>query len=82
MKLQVVHVEWVDSEAVGEWTELTEASHDLGLIHTVGMLIHQDSDSLLVASTYDGVREAVNASIWIPRGCIRRLTPFWEIEIT
>lgn len=81
MKLKVVHVQWVDSEAIGEWTELSEASHDLGVIHTVGLLVHQDTDSLLIASTYDGVREAVNAAIWIPRACVKAVTPLGQIEI-
>lgn len=81
MTLKIIHVQWVDSQTLDTWRDVKELDHDMGVIHTVGLLVHQDADSLFIASTYDGSREAVNAAIWIPRSCIKTVVPLGSIEV-
>ena len=80
-KLPVVHVQWIDSQSIGEWHDLCEVDHELDIIDTVGLLVHQDKESMLIASTYDNEREAINAAIWIPKSCVKHVRPLGHIKI-
>lgn len=72
--IQIVEVVWVDSEALADWTEMSEAKgNKLDEIVTVGLLMHSDKDMYLIASTYDGRSDSINAAIWIPRACVRNV---------
>lgn len=79
--LQVVHIVWVDSEALSEWWSLGEVSHELEEIQTVGMLVHADPEVYLIASTYDGGNDSINAAMWIPRACVRTVRPLGTVVI-
>lgn len=79
--IQVVHVTWVDSEALGEWQALGGLTHKHEEIQTVGMLVHSDADTYLIASTYDGESDSINAAIWIPRACVRTVRPLGTVVI-
>ena len=81
MTLQIVHVQWIDSCALGEWTDVSELDHTFEMIDTVGLLIHADDTAYFVASTYDRERAAVNAAMWIPKACVRKLSPLGAIDI-
>lgn len=79
--IRIVHVSWVDSETIAEWHGLGDLSHELGEIQTVGMLIHQDKECYLIASTYDGTTDSINAAIYIPRECVRTVRPLGTVKI-
>lgn len=81
MKLQIVHVRWVDSATLGEWEDLADVDNELQMIDTVGLLVHQDSDVMLIASTYDNTREAINAAIWIPKCCVKHVRPLGHLDV-
>lgn len=69
--LEVVHLTWVDSEALNSWTSVTDIREELKLIHTIGMLIHQGHEMYIVSSTYDPDSDHINAAIFIPVKCVR-----------
>jgi hypothetical protein len=82
MKLQIVHVRWVDSASLGQWEDLADVDNEIHMIDTVGLLVHQDSDVMLIASTYDNEREAINAAIWIPKCCVKHVRPLGHISVS
>lgn len=77
--IEVLHVEWIDSDAISEWSELSQIDHEMKEIHTVGMLIHSTPEALYLALSYDPETESVNAAMHIPRGCIKKVKPLWTI---
>ncbi len=79
--LKVVHITWIDSKVLGEWDVVTELTHEMEVIHTVGFLVHQDETSYLIASSYDKETESINAAIWIPRACVQTLSPLANLKI-
>lgn len=79
--LPVVHIEWVDSEAINRWQEVMELDHEHMTIHTVGMLIHKDADTYLIASSYDPDLDSINAAIWIPAGCVRKVRTLCRVSL-
>lgn len=81
MKLQIVHIQWVDSEAIAEWEELHVLKHEMEVVETVGLLVHQDKDCYLVASAYDNERKAINAAIWIPKCAVKNIRDLGHIKI-
>jgi len=79
--LEVVHIEWIDSEAINQWSSILEIDQEFHVIHTVGMLIHQDADRYLIAAAYEPENVEVNAAIWIPRACVRKVTPLCQLNL-
>lgn len=79
--IQIVQVSWVDSEALNQWSECASLKHELEEIQTVGLLIHSDEKVYLIASTYDGSNDSINAAIWIPRACVRTVQPLGLLRI-
>lgn len=79
--IRVIEVRWFDSEAIGEWQKLTDVTHVLEEVVTVGLLMYEDEHLLLIASTYDYATHSVNAAIWIPRCCIRELRELGSVAI-
>lgn len=53
----IIYLVWVDAQTIGgsEWMELSETKRycksKLPIMHTVGFLVHEDSDQYVVAST-------------------------------
>lgn len=78
--IEVLHVTWVDSSAIGEWTQLGEVSNKLETIHTIGMLIDSTPETLFLALSYDPETESVNAAMHIPRACVKEIRTVWTIQ--
>ncbi len=79
--LKVVELRWIDSTAINEWSEIADLTHEHDEIVTVGMLIHQDRDTYLIASTYDSEQDSINAAIWIPAACVRKVRVIGTVAI-
>ncbi len=72
MSYKVVQVIWKDAECVAAWTKLEDVKKaKLPVITTIGYLVYQDSERLVVASTISD--DEVNASMSIPAA--------WVVEI-
>lgn len=79
--LPIVRIKWIDSEVLTEWTNLEDLNHTFGIVVTVGILVSKSSEFYLIASTYDGSTEAINAAIWIPRVAVKSVQPLGRIRI-
>lgn len=69
-KFELVKVLWIDSKVLGEWEELDHMDHVMRPIVSLGYLVHEDNMCIVLASTYDAENNSVNATIWIPKGCV------------
>lgn len=77
--IEILHVTWVDSDSINEWSELAEIDHELKEIHTVGMLMHSTPEALYLALSYDPETDSVNAAMHIPKGCIKKIEALWTL---
>ena len=69
----MVHVEWVDSNSCTDWEEHHEARDlPVATCHTVGMLVRDEPDRVVVATNYDATNDRSSQTIAIPKGCISR----------
>lgn len=69
-KLPAVHIQWKDSEASNEWTPTADVTDVLETTHTVGLLIKETDEFLLVALSFDPATESINSFKKIPRAAI------------
>lgn len=63
---KVVHVTWVDSDAVNEWTPIKEVDGKMQPTHSVGLLVHQDAECYVLSTSFDATTSSINAFIRIP----------------
>lgn len=71
LKYPVVYVEWVDAETEGGWEEEKEIGK-LPVCATLGFLVKETEDTIVVASTYESTH--TNARIKIPRAWLKSYT--------
>jgi hypothetical protein len=81
MKLSVVHIVWLDSEASNEWTPVGDVTGVLDTTHSVGLLIREDESFLLVALSYDPSTESINGYKKIPRTAIESVKVLTKLSI-
>lgn len=67
---EVVHLIWKDSSASIGWDGLKDLDKKLENTHTVGLLLHQDGDMYVIASSYDPSTDTSNARMVIPRAAV------------
>lgn len=71
--LRVVSVLWLDSETQVGWNDQSHYISELGLIYTLGYLIHSDKNQMVIASSFDAENDHFNSVIKIPRNCIEKV---------
>ena len=70
MSYPMVRVEWIDTQAQGGWHQAHEAIANLAKlsIHSVGYLIHDAEDGVVIVQGFNRADEAtVHDSLSIPR---------------
>lgn len=70
MKTLLIH--WLDATCGAAWTDLDGFEPDKGLTVSIGFLIFQDKDVVVLAGTWDETTQSFNNYIVIPQGMIRR----------
>jgi len=78
----VVHLIWLDSEACAEWTELNSVSNTLNITHSVGLLVKQSEDFILLALSYDPETESINGFKKIPRAAIKDVRTLCSLKMS
>lgn len=69
-----VAVTWVDSCSHDGWAEIAEFKMYPAIINTLGWLIAEDPDKILVALNYDPENQMASQFIAIPRVAIKLLS--------
>lgn len=83
MTFAVVYVEWIDSESDNEWTPLAEVTGTaLTLTHSVGLLVHDSADLIVLALSYDSGTESINGFMTIPRSAVRKMRTLCRLAMS
>ena len=68
MKYQLVQVDWTDAVGADGWEELENIiDTELSVHKTVGFLLKEHKDRLIVTMSYDEVNEQLGAYLVIPK---------------
>jgi hypothetical protein len=79
--MKVYHIEWLDSETLEGWTALSDVEAELSVTHTIGFLIHESNEFLLVAHSYDPGTESTNGLITIPKAAIKKSRTLCRVKV-
>lgn len=74
--MRAVYVEWIDSETInlGGWSVIKEINYEIHVCVTVGWLVKEDGESILVASNISAERDQCSCACVIPKvSIVRRL---------
>jgi hypothetical protein len=69
--MKPVYVQWKDAVSFDEWTD--GEVPELHVIHTLGFLIHEDKEKIVIAMQVDPDSESRSMEMAIPRGMIVKL---------
>lgn len=81
MKKHIVHVIWLDAGSCSAWTEVSDIEKHIEPTHSVGFLIFEDADIICLALTYDHSTKSVNATMNIPKCCVKKVRRLCQIKI-
>lgn len=78
--MKVIHVEWIDSYAEIGWepANLNEHQH---VTHSVGILMNEGENYLVVANSYDPTTDEWNGRISIPNVSILETRTLCHIQM-
>jgi hypothetical protein len=79
MTYKVVHVTWLDSSAGNGWED-PATLEALTLTHSVGFLIKETENSVVVAVSYDPHTEEINSYKQIPLMAIKQMRTLCRIN--
>jgi hypothetical protein len=69
-----VYVEWDDAYSLDEWTEKDKVQSDQPyLIKSVGILVEQNDNKIILALNHDTESDAVSCVMTIPFGMVKTL---------
>ncbi len=70
--MKVAYVVWCDAVSVDDWTEREEAETEyMHTIHSVGFVIRQDEERIILALNHDQNSDKVAQYIVIPRAWVK-----------
>lgn len=72
----LVQVDWLDAQAVGEWTFVKDVELAPPVVHSVGYVLADTEAALVLAADVGakyGPDDSVNRSMVIPRGMVQKV---------
>jgi len=72
LKLKIIHIEWEDAKATYGWHSTDEIVKRTFPVTTVGILIHEDAESITVSTSYARATGDWADPITIPKRCINK----------
>ena len=68
--MKYTFVKWIDAMSVDAWTERDQATPELGEIHSIGIIIAENSKVLTLALNCDITNDSFSCIMHIPKCCI------------
>jgi hypothetical protein len=73
MRFSLVYVEWTDAEHEGAWSAAEdETHHNLGVIYSIGWLIHKNKQRIVMASSVSSATLQIGNKQYIPTAQITK----------
>jgi hypothetical protein len=79
VKMDVVHIKWIDSESAHGWEDIEEIVRDFSLVHTVGLLLEETPEHVVVVLNFDPENNHINGRIHIPHVAIKEMATIYKI---
>jgi hypothetical protein len=77
--MKIVEIQWVDSTAeVDVWEQKDDYSRELEPIKTIGYLIEQDKDKVIICQSVSDSQ--YGQTFRIPKGCIKKIKTIKETK--
>lgn len=70
MNFRAVFIRWLDSEGVNEWTPIEDISDHLDVTYSIGFLVKEAEDHILIALSWDPETKSIHNYKKIPRAAI------------
>lgn len=80
--MKVLHISWIDSTGVADWTPVDQVGNEIKLTHSVGFLVRETENSIVLALSYDPETESVHCFKHIPIVAIEELREICQISTT
>ena len=71
MKHNLVEIQWIDSETNSGWESVDKIEPPTSTVLSLGFLIYEDSDFLILVADFDEAEDMCNRAIAIPKVCVR-----------
>lgn len=68
--MKLIFVKWIDAMSVDAWTPREDLKPELGEIHSVGIIVAEDSKTLTLALNFDITNDSFSCVMNIPKRCI------------
>lgn len=79
-ELRVIHVQWIDSETDDGWEGLPDDQY-LRPVHTIGILLKEAKDHILISNSFDPDSHFSNGRIVIPLCAIKNVRTICHIKL-
>lgn len=79
---QIVHVQWVDSQSQNGWHDLSDLELERSITHSVGLLITDNKEYIVVAHSFDPETDHYNGIMRIPKACILKTRTICRVTMT
>lgn len=79
MNLCLIHIQWIDSCSEIGWEEYSEPAEQI--THTMGILINETNNYVIIAHSFDPSTNEWNGRICIPNCAIKDLKVICQIQI-
>ena len=79
--LKIVHMIWIDSQAMNEWTDVKELNDALKDLHAVGFLIHTDKERYVLSISFDPDTDSANCIQYIPKKCVKKIRVLGSVKV-
>ena len=76
--MELVQVDWIDSCADINWQLLCDVDTDLTRVTTVGFLVKETNECVVIAQSVGVEPKQVCNTIAIPKGCIKNIKTIEE----
>jgi hypothetical protein len=80
--MRVAHIEWIDSEADIGWEKPEYESDWLGRCHSVGFVVAETDNYVVLANSVESDHGECNGRISIPRSSILKMRTLCQIKTT
>lgn len=79
--MDVIHLTWIDSESLNEWTAKSDLLDPFTEMHSVGLLVNENDERYVLAVSYDPDGESANAIMYIPKRAVRKVRRLCTIKM-
>ena len=75
--MKVIMVHWYDAVSDNSWLKIDDVHPSTGLTQSVGFLVKETKEAIVLSHTYDPDSSHVNGTMEIPKALIKKRRTLW-----